>query len=92
MRDSDQTISNSDMGRLRTLIYARSGINLSAEKKTMLELRLRPRLRILAIDSYREYCDYLFSAQGQRDEIVPCSMPSVRTRPTSFGSRTTLNI
>jgi chemotaxis protein methyltransferase CheR len=83
MRDNDQSISNSDMGRLRTLIYAQSGINLSAEKKTMLELRLRPRLRVLAIDSYRDYCEYLFSAAGQREEIVPL-LDAVSTNKTDF--------
>ena len=83
MRDIDQSISNSDMGRLRTLIYTQSGINLSAEKKTMLELRLRPRLRILTLNSYREYCDYLFSSRGQRDEIVPL-LDAVTTNKTDF--------
>jgi chemotaxis protein methyltransferase CheR len=83
MHDRDQSISNSDMGRLRTLIYAQSGINLSAEKKTMLELRLRPRLRILTMNSYREYCDYLFSGPGQREEIVPL-LDAVTTNKTDF--------
>ena len=83
MRDSDQSISNSDMSRLRTLIYTQSGINLSAEKKTMLELRLRPRLRVLTMNSYREYCDYLFSGRGQREEIVPL-LDAVTTNKTDF--------
>jgi chemotaxis protein methyltransferase CheR len=81
--DSDQSISNSDMGRLRTLIYTQSGINLSAEKKTMLELRLRPRLRILTMNSFREYCDYVFSSRGQRDELVPL-LDAVTTNKTDF--------
>src|ERR1700722_19863012 len=83
MRDSDQSLSNSDIGRLRTLIYAQSGINLSAEKRTMLELRLRPRLRILEMNSFREYCDYVFSTRGQRDEIVPL-LDAVSTNKTDF--------
>jgi chemotaxis protein methyltransferase CheR len=83
MRDSDQSISNSDMVRLRTLIYMQSGINLSAEKRTMLELRLRPRLRLLTMNSYREYCDYVFSPRGQRDEIVPL-LDAVTTNKTDF--------
>jgi chemotaxis protein methyltransferase CheR len=82
-RHNDQSISNSDMGRLRTLIHAESGINLSVEKKTMLELRLRPRLRILTMNSYREYCDYVFSSRGQRDEIVPL-LDAVTTNKTDF--------
>jgi chemotaxis protein methyltransferase CheR len=83
MHNGDQSISNSDLGRLRALIYAQSGINLSAEKKTMLELRLKPRLRLLAIDSYREYCDYVFSKRGQLDEIVPL-LDAVTTNKTDF--------
>jgi chemotaxis protein methyltransferase CheR len=83
MHDSDQSISNSDMSRLRTLIYTQSGINLSAEKKTMLELRLRPRLRILTMNSFQEYCDYVFSSRGQRDEIVPL-LDAVTTNKTDF--------
>jgi chemotaxis protein methyltransferase CheR len=83
MRDSDQSISNSDMSRLRTLIYAESGINLSIEKKTMLELRLRPRLRVLTMNSYREYCDYLFSGVGRREEMIPL-LDAVTTNKTDF--------
>jgi chemotaxis protein methyltransferase CheR len=83
MHDRDQSISNSDMSRLRTLIYAQSGINLSVEKKTMLELRLRPRVRILTMNSYREYCDYLFSDRGQREEMIPL-LDAVTTNKTDF--------
>lgn len=83
MRESDQAISSSDMSRLRTLIYTQAGINLSVEKKTMLELRIRPRLRILMLNSYREYCDYLFSSRGQREEMIPL-LDAVTTNKTDF--------
>jgi chemotaxis protein methyltransferase CheR len=83
MHDRDQSISNSDMGRLRSLIYEQSGINLSVEKKTMLELRLKHRLRTLAMNSYREYCEYVFSSEGQRNEMVPL-LDAVRTNKTDF--------
>jgi chemotaxis protein methyltransferase CheR len=81
--ERDQSLSNSDLGRLRTLILEQSGINLSAEKKTMLELRLKPRLRLLNIPSYREYCLYVFSGTGQRDEIAPL-LDAVSTNKTDF--------
>ncbi len=35
--------ANADFERLRELIYAESGINLSSDKKTMLEIRLKRR-------------------------------------------------
>jgi chemotaxis protein methyltransferase CheR len=66
----EEIISNSDFARLRTLIYAQSGITLTPDKKTMLELRIKRRLRSLKLDSFAAYCEYLFGAQGQREEIV----------------------
>jgi chemotaxis protein methyltransferase CheR len=83
MNDREQTISNPDLGRLRSLIYAQSGIHLGADKRTMLELRLRPRLRSLTLNSYREYCEYVFSGQGQRDELVHL-LDAVTTNKTDF--------
>jgi chemotaxis protein methyltransferase CheR len=83
MSEHDQSISSRDLGRLRTLIHAQSGINLSVEKKTMLELRLRPRLRSLKVNSYREYCEYVFSGPGQREEMVHL-LDAVTTNKTDF--------
>jgi chemotaxis protein methyltransferase CheR len=83
VNDREGCISNSDLDRLRTLIYTQSGINLSVEKKTMLELRLRPRLRCLSMNSYREYCDYVFSIRGQREEMVSL-LDAVSTNKTDF--------
>jgi chemotaxis protein methyltransferase CheR len=83
MSDREQTISNPDLGRLRSLIYAQSGINLGPDKRTMLELRLRPRLRSLTLNSYREYCEYVFSGQGQRDELIHL-LDAITTNKTDF--------
>ncbi|MGA7302158.1 MAG: hypothetical protein WBX10_17720, partial [Candidatus Sulfotelmatobacter sp.] len=65
MTGHDETISKADYSRLCRLIYEQSGINLNAEKKTMLELRIKRRLKVLQLDSFRVYCDYLFTPQGQ---------------------------
>ena len=66
MSARDESISNADFGRLRSLIYAQSGINLNAEKKTMLELRIKRRLRSLNLNSFGQYCDYLFGPHGRK--------------------------
>ena len=68
---------------MRTLIYAQSGINLNADKKTMLELRIRQRLRSLNLNSYDHYCEYLFGGHGQKDEIVQL-IDVVTTNKTDF--------
>ena len=83
MSARDETISNADFGRLRSLIYAQSGINLNADKKTMLELRIKRRLRSLNLNSFGQYCDYLFGPHGQKEELVHL-IDVVTTNKTDF--------
>jgi chemotaxis protein methyltransferase CheR len=66
----DESLCDRDFSRLCALIYAEAGICLSAEKKTMVEVRLRRRLRALNMASYEEYCQFVFSKQGMREELV----------------------
>ena len=70
MSAREDGISNADFGRLRGLIYQQSGINLNVDKKTMLELRVKRRLRSLHLDCFADYCEYLFGEHGQKEEIV----------------------
>jgi chemotaxis protein methyltransferase CheR len=83
MHNRDENISSRDYSRVRGLIYEAAGINLGSEKKTMLEGRIRSRLKELAIHSYGEYCDYLFSGQGLEDELVHL-IDVVTTNKTDF--------
>jgi chemotaxis protein methyltransferase CheR len=83
MSSHEEMISNTDFGRLRRLIYEQSGINLSSDKKTMLELRIKRRLRSLNLDSYAQYCEYLFARHGQKEEIVHL-IDVVTTNKTDF--------
>ena len=83
MSSRDENISNADFGRLRKLIYHQAGINLGADKRAMLELRIKRRLRSLNLNSYGQYCDYLFAHDGQQDEIVHL-IDVVTTNKTDF--------
>jgi chemotaxis protein methyltransferase CheR len=83
MSGHEEGISNADFTRLRDLIYAKSGINLSSDKKTMLELRIKRRVRSLDLNSFAQYCDYLFGHQGQKDELVHF-IDVVTTNKTDF--------
>lgn len=69
MHSRDESISARDYSRLRRLIYDEAGIALGAGRKTMLEVRIKRRLKELAIHSYGQYCDYLFSRQGIESEL-----------------------
>jgi len=65
------------------LIYAEAGIHLGTERKTMLEMRIKRRLKILNLDSYGTYCDYLFGHSGLKNEITHL-IDVVTTNKTDF--------
>jgi chemotaxis protein methyltransferase CheR len=83
MGTHEESISGRDYARLRELIYAEAGIALGAERKTMLEVRIKRRLKILDLHSYSEYCDYLFGHEGLKEEIVHL-IDVVTTNKTDF--------
>ena len=78
------TLSARDMDRLSRLIYDQSGITLNQEKKIMLEGRLRRRINVLKLGSYREYCDYLFDGGGHESEELVSLIDVVTTNKTDF--------
>jgi hypothetical protein len=49
MTTRNEGLSNADFDRLRALIYRESGINLSSDKKTMMEIRIKRRLHSLVL-------------------------------------------
>jgi chemotaxis protein methyltransferase CheR len=76
-------LSNSDFERLRDLIYSESGINLSSDKKTMMEIRIKRRLQNLGIRTFAEYCKNLFTQQGKDQELVQL-IDVITTNKTDF--------
>jgi chemotaxis protein methyltransferase CheR len=79
----DESISGRDYARLCNLIYAEAGIHLGTERKTMLEVRIKRRLKHLDLHSYSEYCDYLFGHEGLKDELIHL-IDVVTTNKTDF--------
>lgn len=76
-------LSNKDFDRLSQFIHTSCGIKLPPAKKTMVEGRLRKRLRALGIDSYGKYCDFVFSPAGMDSEYVHM-IDVVTTNKTDF--------
>ena len=60
-----------------------AGIRLGSDKKTMLEVRIKRRLKALDLSSYGQYCDYLFGHQGLKEELVSL-IDVVTTNKTDF--------
>jgi chemotaxis protein methyltransferase CheR len=77
------SIDQNDFQRVSTFIYDNLGICLSQSKKTMVESRLAKRVRALGLASVSEYCNFLFSEEGQQFESVHL-FDVVTTNKTDF--------
>jgi chemotaxis protein methyltransferase CheR len=76
-------LSTKDLNRVCALIYEQSGISINPEKKVMLEARLKRRMNALKLDTYGEYCKYLFVAGHEADEKI-FLIDAVSTNKTDF--------
>lgn len=76
-------LSEKDFMRLSHFIHGECGIKMPVPKKVMLEARLKKRLRTLGLESFEEYCEFLFSPAGMEQER--CLMINVvTTNKTDF--------
>lgn len=76
-------MTDAEFSRLSTYIFDQSGIKMPPVKKIMLQSRLQKRLRQLNIVSFKEYIDYVFSEEGQKNEIIHM-LDVVSTNKTDF--------
>ncbi len=72
-----------DFTRLAAFIHDTAGIKMPPAKRTMVEGRLRRRLRALNMGSFDEYCHYLFEEGGLHSEAVPL-IDAITTNKTEF--------
>lgn len=80
---SKDSLSHADFERLRRLIYDQCGIHLGPDKKTMLEIRLKRRLKNLDVSSMREYCEHVFASEEGKQEVIHL-IDVVTTNKTDF--------
>jgi chemotaxis protein methyltransferase CheR len=76
-------LSPNEFGRLSSFIYKECGINLSLPKKVLVESRLQKRLSLLKLSSFSDYCDFVMSPMGMKDELVHM-IDAVTTNKTDF--------
>jgi len=77
------TMTRNDFAFFSSLIQSRCGIKMPDVKKTMLESRLRKRLRHLGLRNFREYLEYIESPTGKTSELVSM-IDVVTTNKTDF--------
>jgi len=76
-------MTDADFNRLSTFIYNDLGIKMPDVKKVMLQSRLQKRLSELKMSSFKEYIDFVFSREGQEQEIIRM-IDVVTTNKTDF--------
>lgn len=79
----DKGLSRRNFDQLARYIYDYSGIKMPPGKRTMLEGRLRRRLRATGIGDLDGYCDYLFKRGGIDREAIHL-IDAVTTNKTDF--------
>jgi chemotaxis protein methyltransferase CheR len=80
---SQAELGQNEFNRLSNFIMAEYGIKMPPEKKIMLQCRLQKRLRALNLNNFGEYVQYLFSPEGQSEEVIHM-MDVVSTNKTDF--------
>jgi chemotaxis protein methyltransferase CheR len=78
-----QGISAKDFDRFSRLIYSECGIKMPPHKKSMLEARMRKRLRALDFSSYEQYSEFFFKLADHAQELVHL-IDEVTTNKTDF--------
>ncbi|KQV62376.1 MULTISPECIES: protein-glutamate O-methyltransferase CheR [unclassified Caulobacter] len=79
----NEQLSARNFQRLSTFIQDYSGIKMPANKRTMLEGRLRRRMRATRINDVNAYCRYLFEENGLDGEAIHL-IDAVTTNKTEF--------
>ena len=83
MESMDDRLSKRNFDALSRYIYDYSGIKMPITKITMLEGRLRRRLRATGIGTLDAYCEYLFKQNGLATEATYL-IDAVTTNKTDF--------
>lgn len=76
-------LSQRDFDKLAAFIHDYSGIKMPLTKKTMVEGRLRRRMRVVGAGSLNDYCRYLFDKGGLEEETIGL-IDAVTTNKTDF--------
>jgi chemotaxis protein methyltransferase CheR len=78
-----EQLSAKNFKRLADFIHGYSGIKMPTNKRTMLEGRLRRRMRATRIHDVNAYCQFLFEDGGMDSEVIHL-IDAVTTNKTEF--------
>lgn len=67
--DGEDHLSVMEFSRIARIVESEAGIKLPPNKRLMLEGRLRKRLRANGLETFKDYCDFLFKQDGVAKEM-----------------------
>lgn len=76
-------LSDDEFKKLSEFIFNGYGIKMPEIKKVMLQSRLQKRLKELKMTTFKEYVNYVFSPEGQENEVIHM-IDVVSTNKTDF--------
>jgi chemotaxis protein methyltransferase CheR len=79
----DARLTDRDFKRFSKLVYDHCGIKLPSHKRSMLEARLRKRLRAHTLSSFEEYAELIFPKDEPTEELIKL-IDVVTTNKTDF--------
>ena len=79
----DARLTDKDFERFSRLVYSHCGIKLPPHKRSMLEARLRKRLRAHNLNTFEDYAEMVFSQEDSTEELVKL-IDVVTTNKTDF--------
>jgi len=77
-------LSEKNFRRLCAFVQRVCGIKLTDKKHSMIDGRLRRRMRVININDINDYCDYLFSGDAATNAELPFFIDAVTTNKTDF--------
>lgn len=83
LKKCDARLTDRDFDRFSKLVYDHCGIKLPSHKRSMLEARLRKRLRAHTLASFEEYAELIFSRDEPTQELIKL-IDVVTTNKTDF--------
>jgi chemotaxis protein methyltransferase CheR len=77
-------LSDRNFERLSEFVHDYCGIRITSKKRTMVDGRLRRRMRVLDIADINDYCDFLFEGNADAKEELVNFIDAITTNKTDF--------
>lgn len=65
-----ENLSDRELEEVIAFVYSYTGITMNSSKRSLLQGRIRPRLREIGLKNYKEYIDYLKSNPSEKESFI----------------------